>query len=322
MRLENYINDLLYRYECVTIPQFGAFITQSVSAVINDDNQTLYPPKKIVAFNGQLQSNDGILARYIADNENISFEAATLEIAKHVRQLNSNLEDGKTLHFENIGTLCFNADKKIEFKPSHTINYLTDAFGLSEVVSPAITREILYSKAENDTLKTVPEYALDKAVKNSATSPKERTLLKPFYKYAAAAVLVLGLTAGMGSNYINTIEEYNTLAQQKANKRLESKIQEATFIISNPLPAVNLNISKRTGRFHIVVAAHRDKENAMAEVKKLIDSGKDAWLDTTNSGYHNVIYSSYERHYKAVEALEQARLIYNEDAWLYVKDLD
>ena len=59
MQLETYISDLLYRYECVSVPGFGAFLTQRVSAKINDTTNTFYPPKKTVSFNEQIQKNDG-----------------------------------------------------------------------------------------------------------------------------------------------------------------------------------------------------------------------------------------------------------------------
>jgi hypothetical protein len=60
MQLETYISDLLYRYDCVTIPGFGAFLTQRVSAKIHESTHTFYPPKK-----------DGLLANYIAEVEKI-----------------------------------------------------------------------------------------------------------------------------------------------------------------------------------------------------------------------------------------------------------
>ena len=28
MQLQTYISDLLYRYECVTVPEFGSFLTR------------------------------------------------------------------------------------------------------------------------------------------------------------------------------------------------------------------------------------------------------------------------------------------------------
>ena len=90
MQLETYISDLLYRYECVTIPKFGAFLTQRVSATIDDDSNTFYAPKKMVSFNEQIQKNDGLLAHYISDVEKIPFEAANKKIEKRVKLLKSS----------------------------------------------------------------------------------------------------------------------------------------------------------------------------------------------------------------------------------------
>ena len=53
MQLETYISDLLYRYECVTVPEFGAFLTQRVSAKVHESTNAFYPPKKVLSFNEQ-----------------------------------------------------------------------------------------------------------------------------------------------------------------------------------------------------------------------------------------------------------------------------
>jgi len=69
MQLETYISDLLYRYDCVTVPELGAFLTNRVSAKVHESTHTFYPPKKLLSFNEQLQNNDGLLANYIAEVE-------------------------------------------------------------------------------------------------------------------------------------------------------------------------------------------------------------------------------------------------------------
>ena len=50
MQLETYISDLLYRYDCVTVPEFGAFLTQRKSATVHDSTNAFYPPKKVLSF--------------------------------------------------------------------------------------------------------------------------------------------------------------------------------------------------------------------------------------------------------------------------------
>ena len=76
MQLSPYIKDLLYRYECVIIPGFGAFLANYTSASIDADSSTFYPPGKTISFNRQLQTNDGLLANYVASVEGTSSELA------------------------------------------------------------------------------------------------------------------------------------------------------------------------------------------------------------------------------------------------------
>ncbi|HQV36445.1 MAG TPA: SPOR domain-containing protein, partial [Flavobacterium sp.] len=62
MRIEQHISQLLYRYQCVTVPGFGAFLTENRSAQLVQDTNTFYPPKKVLSFNFHLKNNDGLLA--------------------------------------------------------------------------------------------------------------------------------------------------------------------------------------------------------------------------------------------------------------------
>src|SRR5690606_1687801 len=117
MQLELYISDLLYRYECVTVPEFGSFLTQRVSAKIHDSTHAFYPPRKVLSFNEQINQNDGLLERYIANVEKIPFETATQAISKRVNTLKAYLAQGETLLFENIGELSLNEEGNLLFQP-------------------------------------------------------------------------------------------------------------------------------------------------------------------------------------------------------------
>jgi hypothetical protein len=92
MILANYITDLLYRYDCVIVPDFGGFITNKVGAKINKETQTFYPPTKQITFNSLLKHNDGLLANYIASSENISFEKASTAISLAVIKWQNELQ--------------------------------------------------------------------------------------------------------------------------------------------------------------------------------------------------------------------------------------
>lgn len=311
MQLETYISDLLYRYECVVVPDFGAFLTRRESAKVHEYTNAFYPPKKVLSFNEQIQKSDGLLVSYIADQEKIPFETALKKIKKRVKALKSYLTQGETIALENIGELSLNQEGKIQFEPSYHLNYLTDAFGLSQFMSPAITREAFKEEAET----------LEQAVPINFTP--ERRKARPYLRYAAVALIALTAGSfGVSQYYVNQIETHNQMAQQEANKQLEQKIQEATFVIDNPLPAITLNVAKQTGRYHIVAGAFRIEENSVKKVNQLKALGYNARIIGVNKyGLHEVVYDSYEDRLDALKALRKIRYSHNKAAWLLVKEL-
>lgn len=308
MQLETFISDLLYRYECVTIPEFGSFLSRHVSASIDDSSNTFFPPKKVLSFNEQIQKNDGLLAHYIADVEKIPFEVANQKIAKRVKILKSYLMQGETLTFKNIGEIVFNKEGKILFEPTYQLNYLTDAFGLEKFESLTVTRET-YKETANAVEKVVP----------IALTPEKRKS-RNYLKYAAVALIALTVGGFAASNYyVNQIELHNKLAKEEADLELDSRIQKATFSL-NVLPAIKLNVTKQTGNYHIVAGAFRVKENSEKIVEQLKSIGYPARILGLNRyGLYEVVYSSHETGKEALTAVREIRKTQNKDAWIKVE---
>lgn len=312
MHLENYISDLLYRYDCVTIPEFGAFLSNRISAKVHESTHAFYPPKKVLSFNEQLQHNDGLLASYITEIEKIPYEVALQKINKHVKSIKSYLVEGETLTFQNIGDLMLNTEGKIIFEPSYHVNYLTDSFGLSQFTSATVAREVYKEEVEE----------IEKVIPITIT-PEKRKTARPFLKYAAVALIALTAGGFVASKYyLNEIEQHNQLAQEEANTQLDAKVQEATFIIENPLPAATLTVEKQTGNYHIVAGAYRVEENSVKKVEQLNELGYKARMIGVNKyGLHEVVYGSYQTGDEALKALRQIRREHNSSAWLMVKEL-
>jgi len=314
MHIETYISDLLYRYDCVTIPEFGAFLTKRVSAKIDESNHTFFPPKKVISFNEQLQHNDGLLASYIADSEKIPYEVAVQKISKQVKSIKSFLSEGETLSFSNIGDLVLNSDGKIVFEPSQNSNYLTEAFGLTEFKSSNVNREVYKQQVES----------LEDVIPISIT-PESRASSKtrPYLKYAAVALIALTVGGFAASSfYNNQIEAHNQIAQEQANEQLDVKVQEATFVIENPLPAATLKVDKQQGKYHIIAGAFRIEENSDKKVEQLQELGfKARKIGVNKYGLHEVVYSSYENSNDALAALRDIRQNNNKEAWLLVREI-
>jgi len=84
MKFDKYIKNLLYRYDCVVLPNLGAFVARNVSAKIDESNNIITPPSKLISFNAKIKENDGLLANHIAIVENISREKAGKKIHKKI----------------------------------------------------------------------------------------------------------------------------------------------------------------------------------------------------------------------------------------------
>jgi hypothetical protein len=305
MTTANYISDLLYRYECVIVPNFGGFVTNEISAKVNHFTHTFYPPSNQLTFNSHLQNNDGLLANYIAAAKKISYSEALESIEKEVVEWKLLLTV-EVLELENIGSFKLNKEHKLIFEPTNSINYLTASFGLDSYVSPAIKRIVFKEK-----------------VKQLETSSKGETKRKTpsFIKYAATAAIIFALGT-VGWNEYQKIEYKNLVAEsEQQQKKVEKTIQEATFVISNPLPAITLNITKETYNYHIIAGAFRTPENAEKKLQQLLEKGYNAKILGANKW--NLTQVAYESFTTEDEAINKMRIIHktdSEDAWLLVKE--
>lgn len=311
MQLSYYISNLLYRYDCVVVPDFGAFLAHKISAEVHENTNSFYPPKKRLSFNAQLQSNDGVLANHISEIEDISYENALSKIAKQVATLKQRLENKETVELQNIGELQNTKDGLLLFEPSYRLNYLTEAFGLSQFVSPAISRDT-HLKVVEDIENKIP----------IVLSTRKRNTQSVF-KYAAVAVVMLGLGGFFGSNaYMQHIEQQNILAQEEANNALDTKIQEATFVVSSPLPTITLDVNKSAGNFHIVAGAFRIEANCDRKLRQLKRLGYNARkIGQNRYGLHQVVYDSYQSRQDAQRALYKIKRTQDSSAWLLIKAL-
>ncbi len=186
MGTAKYIQELLYRYNCVVVPEFGAFLSQRRPAILHKATHTFDPPTKVVSFNQQLASNDGLLVSYMASAENSSYEKMLARVHEQVGDWKKQLKEGKRLELENVGELWLNREGKIQFQPQQQINYLTASFGLSPVVSSRVSREIL--KEEVVQLEEKIPFMITPETRN-------RRSFRPYLKYAA--ILLLAVATGL-----------------------------------------------------------------------------------------------------------------------------
>ncbi len=292
--LNIYIEELLYKHQCVIIPKFGAFISNRKSAQMSDD-KTFDPPKRELSFNASLVSNDGLLIKYISEQSGIDYNLVEDYINLAVEGWKRILQQEQALNLENIGVLRQTTDGRITFEPDTDVNYLTDSFGMAPFVPHEVPSTATMQIEENQVRPTVKEETklppveeVKVPVTNMVTpveeKKKKRVTPPPPVKKASksnqyitySAVAAVGLAILAYGAYLLFSEPIKADGQALANEfaftdnqideRVNQKISEATFFTSpEPMPAITLNLPKvRGGKTSAVKATNAGQrpENA------------------------------------------------------------
>lgn len=325
MKIEKYISELLYRYQCVGVPGFGAFLCEWQSAQVIVAQNSFVPPKKVISFNSHIKNNDGLLANHIALQEKISYENAVSKIQTQVVFWLEKLENKESLVLENIGEIFSNSEHNFVFKPNTAINYLTDSFGLAGFNSPEIARENQIQTEITSEVAPQIETPVSVNTTEEAETPviplngKNRT--KTLMKYAAAvAIFASAGTYGYKMYFDYTIEQQTSIVEKTVQEKINQKLQEATFVIPNPINAVDLTLeASHTEKYHVVAGAFRSKQNAIKAMNDLISKGFEAHLLTENKyGLIPVAFGSFSNLTEAQNLKIQIKAKDSVDAWLLI----
>ncbi|ANW97372.1 hypothetical protein AXE80_14175 [Wenyingzhuangia fucanilytica] len=294
MQLSKYISDLLYRYECVIVPNFGGFVSNTIPSKRNIENHQFTPPTKTISFNINLQKNDGLLVNHIAKSLNISFDKAAAMVQDTVENWQTSLQKNPLL-LNNIGQFTLE-NEQLVFEPLNKINYLTSSFGLSDLNADYILR-------------------------NNIVTPKTE-VKRSYGKYFASAAVIVGLFFASSVYVQEQINQQEIVAQQAVT----NQIQQASFNILKPLPAVTLTVEKEvveeiTYKYHIIAGAFKAPENAVKKVDLLKEKGFKASIIGLNKwGLTQVSYASFNDKRDAINTLNTIRKKDNKHAWLFINE--
>ena len=317
MLIKQYIKELLYIHECVTIPSFGAFLTQSTRAFVNYEVGNFEPPKKIIGFNILLKNNDGVLANHLAKKEKISYEKALKKIEKEVIIWKQRLNT-QNLFFPGIGEMKLTYDKKIEFFPSRQINFDSNSYGLKPFQRNPIKKIIPVSDNKN-------LFHMDNQTKDDLMfTPEEKKSQNPFLKYAAIAILtiaLLGTSYYFGDKYMT---EEKIEATKIAQKKIKDNVLNATFDLGT-ISKIELNFDAENNYiqpvaeynfYSIIAGSFRSMSNAEKKLSTLIEEGYNAeYSKSSPEGLYRVAYGRFASKKEALKLLNFIRYTLEEEAW-------
>ena len=307
MQLFKQISQLLYRYDCVTVPGFGAFLGTPAPAKIDTENEIIYPPTKQISFNAQLQSNDGLLANAISIQQQISYEQAVRLIHKEVVHWKSMLHDGKTIELNRIGKMHFNSEQNVVFVPTKDHNHLADSFGLYPVQAQKLDRTKL--------LKSTPKVIDLNNDRSHSKLDSQETNSNPLrHVAAAAAAVVIGYTGFMAYNDY-TIDQQIVQEMQLRDKAKED-VHQAVFDLG-VIPELSIQTISQEA-FYIIGGAFAVESNADRYLTELQQKGfvSAKKLAPNSYGLHMVAFGSRVDRTEAIDFLRQVQRSEIADAWM------
>ncbi|MEC4115805.1 SPOR domain-containing protein [Myroides phaeus] len=312
MKIEKYISALLYRYQCVIIPGFGAFLTETKSSYYNEEEQAFFPPQKMMSFNANVKHNDGLLANHIAMQEKISYDEAVKYITLAVKGWDKELSNLGSLTLSTIGAFQCNSEGSLVFEPTSNSNYLMTSFGLSSVMVSSVDR-----------VATIP-------LQETVAVPQLRKKSKyAFVKYAAVITLFLGVGSVIADKgYDAYLNDQSYTIEKNVQSKVQDKIQQATFIIEPSATTISIPVREEViistelaKPYHIVACAFRSKQASEEEAVKLQNKGFEGAtaLARTKYGMYPVSYGGFETQGDAQKELKKIHRSTNKDAWILVQ---
>lgn len=337
MKLDHYISQLLFRYDCVIVPNLGGFVTNYKPASINPVRDTFYPPSKGISFNKNLIHNDGLLANAISQENRIAYEKALTIIEEAVVKIQHDLKNRKKIAFDNVGVLFYDQDNRLQFEPSAQINYLLESYGLSSFQQFPIKRKTLEEKIKETPILTINQthntkkwlkaaailipltalviwiptkYDLSSDLNYANLNPFKTTL--PVYTERTALPVFEKVELPVVDETNNTI----TFIKNEKPIVITKTIEEPTAKVDSTYVKTQIQSLLSQGQnFHVIGGCFKKKENAENFVKELVNAGFNASIIGKRKGLFTVSYSNFYSRKEAVEGLVLAKN-HNPKAWI------
>ena len=350
------ISELLYKHDCVIVPNFGGFVARHQSAHFSKGNSLLNPPTKQLLFNKNLVHQDGLLVSALMEKKVISFNDAVNEINDYKDYIQSLLVAKKRFELHNIGLLYIDDENSLRFEPKADINFLIEAFGFE----PVLSNELLAIEVEKS---PVTKQFEDRRAIVEASGKQKRS-------YAKIATLAIGLPATLAflllaayskpmkpllqsslnpfytpekiytpnKDYqrkafvINTVEKqpiiedingYSTFKLSETGNIIVASSNESDVKLDKTAVSKYVSTEKHTtqfdGNYQVVVGCFGVVENANKLINTLQKNNLNAGISGTNAkGLHVVSCGGFNSKDEAAQLLSSVKASYP-NAWIMRK---
>lgn len=308
MDIERRILELLYFKECVIIPGFGGFVSSYISAKVQEDAQTFYPPSKKIGFNPDLIHDDGILVHYLAKTALITHIEARAIVDRFHQEVMEQLKANGRYHMESIGEFSYARTGELVFTVNSEMNFLPEAYGLGSFHFAKAERE------EHPLLNTAIFRHGDKIhkVPVPGTSPSRhnhkqlRRIAMAIPVLLAVSLLPINSRLGVKKQSPASIIPLPSLkidfGMDKAFPGSETETRKAKADSGTDAPEVFDRES-----YAIVAGSFSTKENASNLRDNLAGKGHHTEIWEASNGFYRVIIQAHESIEGAQQALDSLK---------------
>ena len=331
MDLVKEIEQLLYFHECVTVPNFGSFLVSKTTAKVDFKKGEFLSPKRKISFNALIKQNDGVLAKYISSNQNISYQNALKGIDERIKKWYQKIKID-TLIFKNIGEFYLNTENKICFQAYNTKSFSHNFYGLEDFSRLPLNESELNIIINKET--NTKNIVMDNDKKeNLAFEPESKEPAKKG-KFKLVAIITSLIVLSVCGYYFGNeyIQNERIRSTEIAQRKIKNTVQKATYDIGS-ISSLELNIKANIetveddmvlveqGDFYSVIAgSFRDEKNADKLLKKLKSEGFNAsFAKNSSSGLFRVAYGRLETKREAYQLLNFVKFTLELDAWYLVE---
>ena len=342
--IQKYVVELLFKHDCVIIPNLGGFVAQYKSASLDDVTGFFSPPSKQILFNINLKNNDGLLANEIAQRKQITYNEANELIKSFVSNVNQQLNTKKSFIFLELGTLIFEENSLI-FKQK-SINFLTSSFGLAPININEFKPIIEANSGPNKIIDLSPKVptnnkwwvaaAIVPLLFYTAWIPLKTDLfnnpsnfnysdLNPF-TYTKNTVNSINEeipvntsnsnnNTGLTKTQTNEVKEPKTTVTLELETELENTvIEEVTIETSEEVLETPVSI-----QYHVIVGCFGNKNNANRLVKKLNRKGYSAFELDLHKNLHRIALGTFNDKDDALTAQKKIKKEEKMSSWILTK---
>lgn len=300
--IETAIGELLREKACVIIPRFGALMTTRTSARIDKEKQAIHPPGTEVVFNSGLTTNDGLLAKRLADKQRIAFVEALNQLHGQVNAWKHQLANNHQVRLSGIGIFNSQGSKSIQFTPDRKGAFRPDTYGYKTVGLTPVKRS-------NKPIKKVKKQS-KRTLSRKRLKPSP-LILTPVSFLVAALLLSLGLNVPVFNlesgpkGSLAPMDQTNAIAgSQSATTKVQAS---AESVVKYP----------QQQTFHVIAGSFKDKQNAQERINQLEKRGYQPAILNSSNGFHRVSVKHYQDSMKAKALVQDFKHNKQEpNAWL------